>query len=97
MAVTKTEIERLAHLVRLRFCDEELDKFAHEFDEIIAFADTINRSVEGATEDIRSVGSALVGFEQLREDEAMPSLPVEKIVSGAEDKDGFFSVKRSRR
>jgi aspartyl-tRNA(Asn)/glutamyl-tRNA(Gln) amidotransferase subunit C len=94
MAVTKIEIEKLAKLSRLRFSDEELEKFADEFDEIITFADTINQSVEGGTDEIRSVGSELISFEELREDEVIPSLPNEKIVSNVEDKDGFFSVKR---
>ncbi len=96
MAVTKSEIEKLAKLGRLRFSEEELDKFAGEFDAIIAFADTINESVEGGTDEIRSVGSELVSFEKLREDEVIPSLPNEKIVSNVEDENGFFSVKRSK-
>lgn len=94
MAVTKTEIEKLAKLARLRFSEEEFEKFVGEFDDIIAFADTINESVEGGTDEIRSVGSQLVSFEDLREDEVIPSLPNEKIVSNVEDENGFFSVKR---
>ncbi len=93
MAVTKTEIEKLAKLARLRFSEEELEKFAGEFDEIIAFADTINESVEGGTDEIRSVGSKLISYEELREDEVTESLPNEKIVSNVEDVNGFFSVK----
>lgn len=97
MAVTKIEIEKLAKLARLRFSDEELEKFADEFDDIIAFADTINQSIEGGTNEIRSIGSQLVSFEELREDEVIPSLPNEKIVSNVEDENGFFSVKRSKK
>ncbi|KPU44383.1 glutamyl-tRNA(Gln) amidotransferase subunit C [Oxobacter pfennigii] len=97
MTVTKTEIEKLSKLARLYFSEEELEKFAGEFDEIIAFADTINQSVEGGTSEIRSVGTELVNFENLREDIVMPSLPNEKIVSNVEDKDGFFSLKRSKK
>lgn len=97
MTVTKIEIEKLAKLARLSFSDEELEKFAGEFDEIIAFADTINQSVEGGTSEIRSVGSELVSFEDLRQDEAAPSLPNDKILSNVEGKDGFFSVKRSKK
>lgn len=96
MAVTKTEIEKLAKLSRLRFSEEEFDKFVSEFDDIITFADTINQSVEGGTDEIRSVGSELVSFEELREDEVIPSLPNEKIVSNVEDENGFFSVKKSK-
>jgi aspartyl-tRNA(Asn)/glutamyl-tRNA(Gln) amidotransferase subunit C len=96
MAITKSEIEKLAKLGRLRFSEEDLQKFAGEFDEIIAFADTINQFVEGGTDEIRSVGSQLVSFETLREDEVIPSLPNEKILSNVEGEDGFFSVKRSK-
>ena len=96
MAVTKSDIEKLAKLGRLRFSEEELEKFAGEFDSIIAFADTINESVEGGTDEIRSVGSEIVSFEQLREDDMIPSLPNEKIVSNVEDYNGFFSVKKSK-
>ena len=96
MAVTKTEIEKLAKLARLRFSEEELETFTSELDHIIEFADTINQSVEGGTEEIRSVGSQMVSYEELREDEVIPSLPNEKIVSNVEAKDGFFSVPKQR-
>lgn len=95
MAITRTEIEKLAKLARLRFSEEELDKFSTEFDDIIAFADTINQAVEGGTQQLRSVGSELISCEALREDEIALSLPNEKIVSNVEDQNGFFSVKRS--
>jgi aspartyl-tRNA(Asn)/glutamyl-tRNA(Gln) amidotransferase subunit C len=97
MAISKEEIEKLAWLARLRFTEEELERFTGEFDAIIAFADTINESVSGKTEEIRSVGSALVTLEQLRADEVRPSLPVERILSNVEDANGFFRVKRSRK
>lgn len=96
MAVTREEIEKLAKLARLSFSDEEYDKFAGEFDEIIAFADTINQSVEGGTDEIRSIGNKAVSYEELREDEAVPSLPNEKILSNVEDVNGFFAVKKTR-
>ena len=97
MTVAKTEIEKLAKLARLRFSDAELEKFTGEFDEIIAFADTINQSVEGGTDEITNVTSKLVSFEELRNDEVIPSLPNEKIVSNVEDKNGFFNVKRCKK
>jgi aspartyl-tRNA(Asn)/glutamyl-tRNA(Gln) amidotransferase subunit C len=97
MAISKEEIEKLAWLARLRFSEEELEKFTGEFDAIIAFADTINESVSGKTEQIRSVGSELVSLEELRADEVVPSLPAGRIVSNVEDANGFFRVKRSRK
>jgi len=78
MKISKTEVEKLAKLAKLSFSDEELERFTAEFDEIIAFADTINQSIEGGTEQIRSVGARMVSFDDLRPDEVVPSLPNEK-------------------
>ena len=97
MAISKTEIEKLAKLARLSFSSEELERFTAEFDEIIAFADTINQSIEGGTEQIRSVGARMVSFDELRSDEVAPSLPNEKILSNVEGYNGFFSVERSKK
>lgn len=97
MTVSKSEIKKLAKLARLRFSEDEFKKFLGEFDEIIAFADTINQSVEGGTDEIKSIGSKLVSFEKLRSDDVIPSLPNEKIVSNVEDKNGFFNVKRCKK
>ncbi|MGI5970833.1 MAG: Asp-tRNA(Asn)/Glu-tRNA(Gln) amidotransferase subunit GatC [Oscillospiraceae bacterium] len=97
MAVSKTELEKLARLARLRFSDEEMEKFSREFEEIIAFADTINQSVEGGTDMIRSVGSHSVGIEELREDSVIPSATYERIFSNVEAENGFFRVKRVKK
>jgi len=97
MAVTKTEIEKLAKLAKLSFSDDELERFTAEFDAIIEFADTINQSIEGGTEQIRSVGARMVSFEALRPDEVAPSLPNDKILSNVEGYNGFFSVERSKK
>jgi aspartyl-tRNA(Asn)/glutamyl-tRNA(Gln) amidotransferase subunit C len=97
MTVAKTEIEKIAKLARLRFSDAELEKFTGEFDEIIAFADTINQSVEGGTDEITNIDTKLVSFEELRPDKVLPSLSNEKIVSNVEDKNGFFNVKRCKK
>jgi aspartyl-tRNA(Asn)/glutamyl-tRNA(Gln) amidotransferase subunit C len=96
MSVTKSEVEKLAMLARLKFSDAELDQFVGEFDEIIAFADTINQSVEGGTGEIRSVDTRSIPSDELRTDEVTPSLPNEKIVSNVGEVNGFFTVKRSQ-
>lgn len=97
MTISKIEIEKLAKLAKLSFSEEELERFSAEFDEIIAFANTINQSVEGGTEQIRSVGAGMVSFDNLRLDEVTPSLSNEKILSNVVGYDGFFSVERSKK
>lgn len=94
MALSKQEFEKLAVLSRLRFSDEEAEKFRNEMDDIIAFADTINNAVAGGTDDIKNISENAVVYTELREDKIIESLPNEKILSNVEGSKGFFSVKR---
>lgn len=95
MAVTRDEIEKLAKLAKLSFKEEEYEKFKSEFDEIIVFANTINQSVVGGTEEIRTISDKSVSSEDLREDLVVPSLSNEQIVSNVQDVDGFFAVEKA--
>ena len=89
-----SDIKKLATLARLRFSEEEMEQFLKEMDEIVAFADTINNSVEGSTDQIRGVGSYDITYEELRPDEVREYLPNEKILSNVEGDKGCFVVKR---
>ena len=53
--ISKEEVIKLAKLARLDFSDDELDKIIKDMDDIIAFADTINNSVEGDADKIRNI------------------------------------------
>lgn len=94
MSVTQKEIKTLARLSRLEFTDEEIEKFAPEFEEIIDFANRINEQVSGDTGTIREVVTRTVRWEDLREDEVKESLPNEKITSNVQAENGYFPVKR---
>ncbi len=94
MSVTQKEIKTLARLSRLEFSDEEIEKFAPEFEEIIDFANRINEQVEGDTDTIREVVTRTVKWEDLREDEVKESLPNEKITSNVQKENGYFHVRR---
>ncbi|MDE5789346.1 MAG: Asp-tRNA(Asn)/Glu-tRNA(Gln) amidotransferase subunit GatC [Clostridia bacterium] len=94
MSVTQKEIKTLARLSRLEFSDEEIEKFAPEFEEIIEFANRINEQVEGDTGSIREVVSRTVRWDDLREDEVKESLPNEKITSNVQAEGGYFPVRR---
>lgn len=94
MAITKSEMDKLATLARLRFSEEEYEQFRGDMDEIIAFADTINQSVVGGTDDIKDVGAKVVNMDELRADDVKESLPNEKIISNVEGDKGYFVVKK---
>lgn len=94
MAITEKEIKTLARLARLEFTDDEIEKFAKEFDEIIGFANGINAQVAGGTQTIKEVEGASVRWEDLREDEVKESLPNEKVTSNVQAENGYFPVRR---
>ncbi len=91
--ITKEEVLKLAYLARLDFSDDELDRIIKDMDDIIAFADTINNSVEGDADKIRNISSSAVPAEKFREDVVKESLPNEKILSNVSASKGMFCVK----
>ena len=91
--IEKNEILKLAKLARLEFSDDELDRISKDMDDIIAFADTINNSVEGDADKIRNVTTFAIDAEECREDIVKESLPNEKILSNVSASKGMFSVK----
>lgn len=91
--ISREEILKLANLARLDFSDEELDRIIKDMDDIIAFADTINNSVEGDADKIRNVSANAIPAEQCREDIVKESLPNEKILSNVNASKGCFCVK----
>ncbi len=91
--ISKEEVLKLAGLARLEFTDEELDKIIKDMDEIIAFADTINNSVEGDADKIRNISKTALEAEKFRDDTVKESLPNEKILSNVNASKGMFCVK----
>ncbi|MBR2134039.1 MAG: Asp-tRNA(Asn)/Glu-tRNA(Gln) amidotransferase subunit GatC [Eubacterium sp.] len=91
--IEKEEVLKLANLARLEFSEEELGRIMKDMDDIIAFADTINNSVEGDAEKIRNVSSSATPAEEFREDIVKESLPNEKILSNVNASKGMFCVK----
>ena len=94
MAISQEEIKALAKLAKLSFDDERCKEFAGEFEEIINFADAVNSTIGGGTENIREVGGKEIDFSSLRADETGESLPAEKITSNVRSEGGYFPVRR---
>lgn len=91
--ISREEVLKLANLARLDFSEEELDRIIKDMDDIIAFADTINNSVEGDADKIRNISSSATPAEEFREDVVKESLPNEKILSNVNGSKGMFCVK----
>jgi aspartyl-tRNA(Asn)/glutamyl-tRNA(Gln) amidotransferase subunit C len=88
--VGKEEIRKVARLAHLELTPKELEKLSKELARIIGYIDQI-KSID--TSGIVPRSQNLKTENVLREDKAKPSLPKEKALANAPDKDDdFFKV-----
>lgn len=92
MALTRDQVAHVAKLARLRFTDAELDRFAHQLSDILAYAEQVSAL---ATEDVPPTSHALPLRNVFREDEVGESLPQAKALQTApESEQDRFKVPR---
>ncbi len=92
MALTREEVENVAKLARLKFSEEEIEKFRTDLNRIL---DYINKLNELDTENIEPTSHVVEMKNVFREDRVEESLPIEDILMNApEKKDRFFVVPR---
>lgn len=92
MFLQKEEVEHVATLARIEVNAQEKEKFAKDLSEIIDYVADLNKA---STNDIESI-SQISGLENIaRADEVTDSLPNEKVLQNAPEKqDGFIKVKK---
>ena len=91
--ITKEEVLDVALLSKLYVPEEQLDALTKDMDSILAFADSINAAGAQAEEYENAEGLSNV----FREDEVVPSYPVQEIlqnVGGGEN--GYFPVRKRK-
>jgi aspartyl-tRNA(Asn)/glutamyl-tRNA(Gln) amidotransferase subunit C len=92
MALTREQVAHVARLARLSFTDEELDRFATQLSDILAYADQVTAL---ATENVPPTAHALPLKNVFRSAEIGPCLTQEKALSTApEVEQGRFKVPR---
>jgi aspartyl-tRNA(Asn)/glutamyl-tRNA(Gln) amidotransferase subunit C len=90
MALSRTEVERVAKLARLEISEGEEEIFARQLSEILDYVRTLNGL---ATDGIEPTATVLERTDVFRDDEIRRSLPVELALANApESEDGFFRV-----
>lgn len=90
MALTKEEVLNVAKLARLKFKQEEIEKFQLELNDILGYIDMLNEVDTDKKDALIQVNG---GVNNLREDNIRESLSVEKALSNApESGDGAFIV-----
>lgn len=90
----KEDIQHLANLSRLELTDEELEKYAGEFDSIIAYVDKI-KEVTDSDEDLKIENASVKNV--FREDDNIQEggIHTEKILNEAPDThEDFVKVKK---
>ena len=93
MPVTRTQVERIAELAKLKLSDEELEKMTEQLSAILDYA---ARLQELNTDVISPTASVVPLQNVMREDLVVPSTPREDVMANAPDKDErgeFFRVR----
>ncbi len=91
--ITKEEVLRLAALAHLKVRENELEKLMKDMDEIIAFADRINREV--GDDPIMPFDESAVNMNDLREDNVEPSTDRERLFENGSTAHGLFCMEVS--
>ena len=94
MAISRTEVLKIAELARLHFGESELVEFTAQFQRILDYIEQLERVNTEGVEPTSHV-SLTPDFEKhlFREDEVKSSLPVEESLANAPDSgEGHFRV-----
>lgn len=90
MAVSIKDVEYVAKLARLKFNDQEKEKFTHELNDILKYVEKLS---EVDTEGVDISISAYPMYNALREDEVKPSMDRKTVLENAPDSGyGYFKV-----
>ncbi|MDI9571388.1 MAG: Asp-tRNA(Asn)/Glu-tRNA(Gln) amidotransferase subunit GatC [Pseudomonadota bacterium] len=88
--ITREEVAHVAHLARLTFREEELDKFTSQLNDILLYMDKLNSA---DTAGVAPMTHAAVRGNAFREDVTTPSLaPGESLANAPDSRGEFFRV-----
>ncbi|WP_297056610.1 Asp-tRNA(Asn)/Glu-tRNA(Gln) amidotransferase subunit GatC [Thermosulfurimonas sp.] len=89
MAISKEEVQHVAHLARLEFSEEDLERFTRELSGILEYMAKLS---EVDTSGVEPTYNALRLENRFREDQVRPSFPPEEILSNAPEREGSSFV-----
>ena len=87
MAISVKQVEYLAYLARIQLTPQELERFAGQLDEILAYVEKLKTA---QTQGVAPTSHVLELSNVFREDKVEPSLPTEKVLANAPDREGLF-------
>lgn len=90
MKLNRAMVEHIAELAKLQLTEEEIDRYAEQLSDILAYAEKLQAL---DTDAIPPTASVLPLRNVLRPDEVAPSLPRNEVLANAADTaDGQFRV-----
>ena len=90
MSVTKKDVEYIAALARLKFKDEELEKFTHQLNDILGYMDKLN---ELNTDNIEPLSHPVENKNVFRDDILKKSISTDEALKNAPSRtDEHFKV-----
>lgn len=90
MSVTKSEVEKIAELAKLKFSENELENFTHQMNEILAYMEKLN---ELDTKNVEPLSHPIENNNVFRKDKIKKSVNTKEALQNAPDKDeNFFNV-----
>lgn len=89
MAITKETVEYVAHLARIELNRKELEKVSQQLQDILDFIDRLKKA---DIKDINPTSHILPIDNVLRQDTPGESLPVDKALRNASQREGSFFV-----
>lgn len=88
--ISRAEVAYVAHLARLEFKEEEMEKFTSQLNNILLYIDKLS---EVETAEIQPLSSATQGRNAFRTDTVRKSVSVgESLANAPEARAGFFQV-----
>lgn len=85
MQITKAEVEKVAQLARLELTEPEKEAFARQLSQILTHVQKLNTY---HTEGVEPTATVLGQINVFRADAVRASLPAEKALANAPDRDG---------
>lgn len=82
MSLTAEEVGKVAHLARLKLSPAELESMTRQLRSIVDYIDQLQQL---NTDDVEPMAHTLAVANVFREDEPVPSLPVEEALANAPD------------
>lgn len=90
MTIERDEVQRIAHLARLKLTEDECDALGRDLNAILAYVEQLN---ELDTDGVPTLAHAAETGDTWREDALRPSLPREAVLERApKTGDGCFAV-----